>query len=107
MASRYIILTTFRGVMLGASAGFGEALTKIILSRGDCVIATARSVEKIKHLESPTCKTFQLDVTASFDAIQAVAKEAIDVWGRVDVLVNNAGIGTAGIAEEIGQVLFV
>ena len=104
-ASTRHVLTIFNGRDPGASAGFGEALTRIVLSRGDRVIATARSIEKIKHLESPSCKTFQLDVTDNFDSIQAVAKEAVTVWGRVDVLVNNAGIGTAGICEEIGQVI--
>ncbi|KIP06314.1 hypothetical protein PHLGIDRAFT_119106 [Phlebiopsis gigantea 11061_1 CR5-6] len=86
----------------GTSAGFGEALTKIVLARGDRVIATARSLEKIQHLASTDCRTLQLDVTDEFPAIQAVAKAAVDVWGRVDVLVNNAGLGTAGISEELG-----
>lgn len=89
-------------VLLGASQGFGKILTEIALSRGDRVIATARSVEKIKNLESPDCKILQLDINDGFDAIQAKVKKAIDVWGRVDVVVNNAGIGSAGVTEEIG-----
>ena len=44
----------------------------------------------------------QLDVTADFKTIQAKAHEAISLWGRVDVLVNNAGAGMLGISEEIG-----
>ncbi|KIP07376.1 hypothetical protein PHLGIDRAFT_118145 [Phlebiopsis gigantea 11061_1 CR5-6] len=89
-------------LITGTSSGFGEALTKVALARGDRVIATARSVEKIKHLEGPTCKTLQLDVTHDFDRIQAVAKEAVASWGRVDVLVNNAGVGAPGLTEEAG-----
>lgn len=88
----------------GASQGFGRILTQIALSRGDRVIATARNYDQVKDLESPDCKTLQLDVTAGFDAIQAKAREAIDIWGHVDVVVNNAGIGSAGISEETGCV---
>lgn len=79
-----------------------------ILARGDRVVATARSVEKIKHLEeNPNCKTLQLDVTDTFENIQKVANEAIALWGRVDVVVNNAGVGSPGISEEAGWVVEV
>ncbi|EKM56916.1 uncharacterized protein PHACADRAFT_208084 [Phanerochaete carnosa HHB-10118-sp] len=86
----------------GTSTGLGKALAEVVLSRGDRVIATARSLDTIKHLESPSCKTLQLDITDSFDAIQAKVKEGFDVWDRVDVLVNNAGLGSLGITEEMG-----
>ena len=86
----------------GTSAGFGRILTRTVLARGDLVIASARSLDKIKHLESDTCKTLQLDVTDSEEAIKAKAVEALAVWGRIDVVVNNAGVGAPGIAEEVG-----
>ena len=89
-------------VLAGTSQGFGKYLTEIAVSRGDRVIATARSLDSIKYLESPNCKTLQLDVTDGFDAIQAKVQEAINVWGHVDVVVNNAGIGSPGITEEAG-----
>jgi NAD(P)-dependent dehydrogenase (short-subunit alcohol dehydrogenase family) len=44
----------------------------------------------------------QLDIADSEEIIHTKAKEAIAVWGRVDVLVNNAGVGAPGIAEEAG-----
>ena len=75
----------------GASQGFGRILTGLALARGDRVIAAARHHEKIKDLESEACQTLQLDVTDGFEIIQAKAQQAMDVWGRVDVLVNNAG----------------
>lgn len=79
-----------------------------ILARGDRVVATARSVEKIKHFEAnPNCKTLQLDVTDSFENIQKVAEKAVALWGRVDVVVNNAGVGSPGISEEAGWVVEV
>ncbi len=102
----------------GASAGFGNILTRTILARGDRVIASARSLDKLKTklqdsapapfaaLDVATntdyLRTLQLDVTDSEEDIKAKAKEAVDVWGRVDVLVNNAGVGAPGIAEEVG-----
>ncbi|KAI0693918.1 short-chain oxidoreductase [Cytidiella melzeri] len=94
-------------LITGASAGFGTHLTKIILARGDRVIATARSQDKIIHLESAICKTLQIDVTDSEQAIHEKAKEAIGFWGRVDVVVNNAGVGAPGIAEEAGATGFM
>ena len=91
----------------GTSAGFGSILTKTVLSRGDRVIASARSLDKIKHLESENCKTLQLDVTDSEEIIKQKGKQAVDIWGRVDVVVNNAGVGAPGIAEEVGYVLIL
>ena len=88
--------------MSGTSAGFGNNLVRIVTSRGDRVIATARNVDKIKHFESENCKVLQLDVTESSERIQQVAKEAVGIWGHVDVIVNNAGFGAPGIAEEAG-----
>lgn len=90
----------------GTSQGFGKYLTEIALSRGDRVIATARSLDSIKYLESPNCKALQLDVTDGFDAIQAKVQEGINAWGHVDVVVNNAGIGSPGITEEAGATGF-
>ncbi|KAI0686880.1 hypothetical protein BC835DRAFT_1378069 [Cytidiella melzeri] len=91
----------------GASAGFGSHLTKIILARGDRVVATARSQDKIAHLESTNCRTLQLDITDNEEVIKGKAKEAIGFWGRVDVVVNNAGVGALGIAEEAGSAGFI
>ncbi len=86
----------------GASSGFGRALSREILQRGDRVIATARSVDHLRELaaEFPaTCEPMALDVT---DAAQVndVVPAAAKVWGRLDVVVNNAGYGLIGALEE-------
>ena len=77
-------------------------MTNIVLARGDRVIAAARSPDRLKSLESESCKTMQLDVTDSEESLKAKATEAVGLWGRVDVLVNNGGVGGAGISEEAG-----
>ena len=86
----------------GASGGFGSHLVRTALERGDRVIAAARTLESIKSFESQSCKLLQLDVTESEESLKEKAKQAVGYWGRVDVLVNNAGLGGASICEEAG-----
>ncbi|KAH6616846.1 oxidoreductase,short chain dehydrogenase-like protein [Boeremia exigua] len=87
-------------LITGASTGFGAALVKSLLVRGEKVIATARTLSKIEHLGKLGAATLQLDVTASTAELEKIAREAIAVYGRIDVLVNNAGYGHFGTFEE-------
>ncbi|KAI0746292.1 NAD-P-binding protein [Daedaleopsis nitida] len=96
-------------LITGATSGLGLALAQRILARGDRVIATGRKASAFDPILSDpnTDKTrihvLELDVTRSPSELAAVAKEAIAKWGRVDVLVNNAGIGgEVGASEELG-----
>ncbi|EEB93264.1 hypothetical protein MPER_08107 [Moniliophthora perniciosa FA553] len=89
----------------GTTSGFGHRLVKLALARGDLVIATARSLEKLDALYSDSSKNqslrlLQLDITIGFDKIKDIVQEAVKVWGRIDVLVNNAGNGYLGLVEE-------
>ncbi|KAJ6545517.1 hypothetical protein B0H19DRAFT_1266940 [Mycena capillaripes] len=91
-------------LITGTSSGFGNCLVASVLARGDRVIATARSLHALKHLEgNPNVLLQQLDVTAGADAIAAIVSEAASVWGRLDVVVNNAGAGYPGLLEEGGS----
>ena len=93
----------------GTSTGFGRLLAEEVLKAGGRVIATARKVEQIAELTQQhpdTARTFVLDVTNSAQ-IEAVANEAIAVFGRIDVLVNNAGYGIAGGIEEATEAEFM
>ena len=86
----------------GTSTGFGRLLAEEVLKAGGRVIATARKPEQIADLVQQypeTARAFALDVTKP-EQIEAVAKDAIAAFGRVDVLVNNAGYGIAGGIEE-------
>ncbi|MFT4101602.1 MAG: oxidoreductase [Burkholderiaceae bacterium] len=86
----------------GASSGLGLALARHALSRGDNVAATARSIAKLDALaaEAPDrVLVHRLDVTVAGEAETALAA-ARERFGRVDVLVNNAGYGIVGALEE-------
>ncbi|TFK50382.1 NAD(P)-binding protein [Heliocybe sulcata] len=95
----------------GTSSGFGRRLVPIILSRGDLVIATARTVTKIQEPgffnipseSSERLRLLQLDIDSGVDAIKQVVKEAVGFWGRIDVLVNNAAWAQQGLLEEAGS----
>jgi NAD(P)-dependent dehydrogenase (short-subunit alcohol dehydrogenase family) len=93
----------------GASTGFGRLLAEEVLKTGACVIATARKPEQITDLERKypaTARTFTLDVTRP-SQISAVAQRAVGAFGRIDVLVNNAGYGIAGGIEEASEAEFL
>ena len=85
----------------GCSSGFGEQFTYSILERGDKVIATARNVEKLRHLEKAGAEIMQLDITDSQQTIREKVAEAINMYGRIDVLVNNASYVSIGTWEDL------
>ena len=89
-------------LITGCSAGLGLLLAKAVRGRGDRVIATARDATSLNTLsEDDGIRTLQLDVTASQAALDAKFKEAMQCFGHVDVLVNNAGYILSGVWEEI------
>lgn len=88
-------------LITGCSSGFGREIVPEILSRGDKVIAAARIEDKIKDLGSLGAATLQLDVTSSLEELKAVAKKAIQIYGKIDVLINNAGYVSTGAIEEV------
>ncbi|KAG1874810.1 hypothetical protein F4604DRAFT_721095 [Suillus subluteus] len=90
-------------LITGTSSGFGRRLVSIVLERGDRVVATARSLQTIQDFpQSPNLHLLELDVTSGITVIKEQVDEAAKVWGKIDVLVNNAGIGLLGLLEECG-----
>ena len=86
----------------GAASGFGLAFAQYALSQGYNVVATGRSLEKL-HAAFPDklagLHLVGLDVTKPAEA-EAAIQAAIAAYGRIDVLINNAGYGIVGAFEE-------
>jgi NAD(P)-dependent dehydrogenase (short-subunit alcohol dehydrogenase family) len=86
----------------GTSSGFGQAFAEHALAQGHNVVATARRVETLEGIlaKAPDrVLALKLDVTRPDDA-KAAVEAAIARFGRIDVLVNNAGYGIVGAFEE-------
>jgi len=89
----------------GASTGFGRHLAEEVLRRGERVAATARDVTKVEDLARQypgKALALTLDVTKPTE-IEAAARQAINGFGHIDVLVNNAGYGVSGAIEEMSE----
>ena len=84
----------------GCSTGFGRELAKHALERGHRTVVTARDPDEVKDLAAKgEALVLKLDVTDQ-GQIDAAIKAAEDKFGRIDVLVNNAGIGYFAAVEE-------
>lgn len=89
----------------GSSRGLGRSLTEAVLAKGDFVAATARNPEQLKDLSEKypdQIYAIKLDVT-NHDQIYAAVDETIQKFGKIDVLVNNAGFGIIGAAEAFSE----
>ncbi|HEY4429059.1 MAG TPA: SDR family oxidoreductase [Solirubrobacteraceae bacterium] len=89
----------------GTSRGFGREWTRAALERGDRVAATARDMSALDDLVTEygdALLPLALDVTDREAAFAAVA-QAYEHFGRLDIVVNNAGYGHFGMVEEISE----
>src|SRR5437879_8674570 len=89
-------------LITGSARGLGRAVAEAVLAAGDKLIATARHPQQLSDLVErygDNVRAVALDVTDERAAIAAV-QLAVDVFGRLDVLVNNAGYGNLAAIED-------
>ena len=92
-------------LITGSGSGLGRAITIKALAAGHRVVATARDVKQLDDLvasHGPQVRAVRLDVTDERASLAAV-EVAISVFGRLDVLVNNAGFGETRPFEEVSS----
>jgi NAD(P)-dependent dehydrogenase (short-subunit alcohol dehydrogenase family) len=89
-------------LITGAGRGMGVDIAKAALAAGNAVVATGRNPERVSAAlgKADDLLVVKLDVTDPADATDA-ARAAVDRFGRIDVLVNNAGNFYAGFFEEL------
>lgn len=84
-------------LITGASSGIGKAIGEVLHQKGYNVFGTSRNPNKIENSVFPL---LTLDVRSP-ESIQAVVEEICSKFGRIDVVINNAGVGITGPLEEI------
>src|SRR4051812_27148268 len=92
-------------LITGSSRGLGRALAEAVLQAGHNVVATARRPEQVRDLVErypERARAVALDVTDRAAAAGAVAA-AVDAFGRLDVLVNNAGYANVDSIEDFAE----
>ena len=86
----------------GASQGLGAVLVEHLLAAGHQVVATSRSLAALDGLASDRLLPLKVDIADEAD-VQRAVQAAVDRFGRIDVVVNNAGYGLLGGVEEVSD----
>ena len=103
----YFDLTGQVAVVTGCSTGLGVQMAKALASQGANIAALARRKDKIDEVAAMLEKEYgvkaigvQCDITST-ENVDAAIEEVMKVFGRIDILINNAGTGAVAPAEEI------
>ncbi|KAI1781366.1 hydroxybutyrate dehydrogenase [Hypoxylon cercidicola] len=97
-------MARYTWLITGCSSGFGEQFVRQLTAQGDQVIATGRNAEtRLAHLKDTGATILDLDVTVSQSEMDMKFQQALQVYGTIDVLVNNAGFIQCGALEELTQ----
>lgn len=89
-------------LITGCSSGIGKGIAKAVLAKGDNAVVTARNIGKVADIVDQypdTAFAVALDVTSA-ESIDNAVKAALDHFGAIDVLINNAGYGYRAAVEE-------
>ena len=85
----------------GCSSGFGLEIAKAAIAIGDKVAATSRDATKLSELEMMGALVLSLDITAGDEEVKKAVTKALDAFGSIDILINNAGYVLEGAVEEV------
>lgn len=113
MKKTYFDLTGQAALVTGCSTGLGVQMARALASQGCNIVAVARREEKIREVAAQIETEFgvealplRCDITDT-ERVEQVVKEALDHFGRLDILINNAGTGSIGKAEELTDEQFM
>lgn len=91
-------------LITGASKGLGFELTNRLLEKGHSVIATSRNADKLKHLQDKYANLLPLSMEViEPKSIEETIAKGLEHFGRIDIIVNNAGYGLLGTLEEFSE----
>ena len=92
-------------LITGVSSGFGRNITEQLLQRGDRVVGTVRKPESVAALAEQYPEKFRMELLDVRDTekMRAAVSRTVTDFGRIDVVVSNAGYGLFGAAEELSN----
>ena len=94
-------------IVTGASSGLGDRFARVLHAAGATVVVAARRADRLRALADELPGTLAVEADVSIDAdCERLVAETLDAHGRVDVLVNNAGMGLSAPAESEGIAVF-
>jgi short-subunit dehydrogenase len=89
-------------IVTGASGGIGLAVARVLASKGARVVLAARSADKLKELESEIPNSYAIPTDMrKIEDIKNLIKKTAEKFGRIDILINNAGQGMSSSVEKI------
>ncbi|MCR4742048.1 MAG: SDR family oxidoreductase [Treponema sp.] len=103
----YFDLTGQVAVVTGCSTGLGVQMAKALANQGAKIVAIARRKEKIDEVAKEIADTFKVETLAipcditDTDKVNAAVDEVLKKFGRIDIVINNAGTGAVAPAEDI------
>lgn len=107
MSKNYFDLTDQVAVVTGASGGLGVQMAKALANQGSKIVVCARRLEKCQEVAHEIATEFGVETLAircditSTENVDAMVDEVLAKFGRIDVLINNAGTGAVAPAEDI------
>lgn len=107
MDRNYFDLKGQVAIVTGCSGGLGVQMAKALASEGATIVAVARRENKIKEVADEIARDFNVptwyyrcDITST-DNVNAMVDAVLEKFGRIDILINNAGTGAVAPAEDI------